>query len=60
MMAGVLTNATMAGTVANGMVTGVELDGTKVGNKLMTLLQAHFHPEICMSVPPEVRRGLNG
>ena len=27
----------------NGMMTGVLLDGTKVGNKRMTLPQAHFH-----------------
>ena len=26
----------------NGMMPGVELDGTKVGNKRMTLPQAHF------------------
>ena len=26
----------------NGMMTGVLLDGTKVGNKRMTLPQAHF------------------
>ena len=35
----------------NGMMTGVLLDGTKVGNKRMTLPQAHFHLEVWMSVP---------
>ena len=28
----------------NGMMTGVSLDGTKVGNKRVTLRQAHFSP----------------
>ena len=31
--------------VLNGMMTGVLLDGTKVGNKRMTLPHAHFHVE---------------
>ena len=44
----------------NGMMAGVLLDGTKVGNKRMTLSQTHFHLEVWMSVPPEVRGGLNG
>ena len=44
----------------NGMMTGVLLDGTKVGNKRMTLLQAHFHLEVWMSVPRVVRSGLFG
>ena len=44
----------------NGMMTGVLLDGTKVGNKRMTLPQAHFYLEVWMSVPPVVRSGLNG
>ena len=44
----------------NGMRTGVLLDGTKVGNKRMTLLQAHFHLEVWISVPQVVRSGLNG
>ena len=44
----------------NGMMTGVLLDGTKVGNKRMTLPQAHFHWEVWMSVPHVVRSGLNG
>ena len=47
----------------NGMMTGVLLDGTKVGNKRMTLLQAHFHLEVRISStverpfsePPEIR-----
>ena len=50
---------TMAGVLMSGM-TGVLLDGTKVGNKRMTFPQAHFHLEVWMSVPPEVRSGLNG
>ena len=44
----------------NGMKTGVLLDGTKVGNKRMTLLQAHFHSEVWISVPRVVRSDLNG
>ena len=32
----------------NGMMTGVLLDGTKVGNKRMTLPQAHFRLEFWM------------
>ena len=43
----------------NGMVTGVLLHGTKVGNKRMTLLQAHFHLEVWISVPRVVRSGSN-
>ena len=58
-----LTNETMAGVLMNGMMTGVLLDGTKVGNKRMTLLQAHFHLEVWISntvegpfsEPPEIR-----
>ena len=42
-MDGVLTNGTMAGVFQNGVTTGALLDGTMVGNKRMTLLQAHFH-----------------
>ena len=53
-MGGVLANGTMAGVLMNGMMIGVPLDGTKVGNKRMTLLQAHFHVEVWMSVPPVV------
>ena len=34
--------------------------GTKVGNKRMTLLQAHFHLEVWVLVPRVVRSGLNG
>ena len=34
-------------------------DGTRVGNKRMTLPQAHFHLEVWMSVPTVVRSGLN-
>ena len=44
----------------NGMKTGVLLDGTKVGNKRMTLLQARFHSEVWISVPRVVRNDLNG
>ena len=33
----------IVGVLINGMMTGFLLDGTKVGNKRMTLLQAHFH-----------------
>ena len=50
----------LAGVLMNGMMTGVLLDGTKVGNKRMTLPQAHFHLEVWMSVPPFVRSDLNG
>ena len=60
MIYGVLTNGTMAEVLMNGMVTGVLLDGTKVGNTRMTLLQAHIHLEVWMSVPPAVRRGSSG
>ena len=54
---------TKVGTVTNGttgVMTGVLLDGMKVGNKRMTHLQAHFHLEVWMPVPPAVRSGLNG
>ena len=57
---GIVTNGTMAGVLTNGMMTGVLLDGTKFGNKRMTLLQAHFHLEVRILVPPVVRSGLNG
>ena len=50
-MVGIVTNGTMAGVMMNGMMTGVLLDGTKDGNKRMTLLQAHFHLEVWISVP---------
>ena len=43
-----------------GMMNGVLLDDTKVGNKRTTLPQAHFHLEVWMSVPPVDRSGLNG
>ena len=59
-MVGMVTNGTMAGVLINGMMTGVLLDGTNVGNKRMTLPQAHFHFEVWMSVPPVVRSGSNG
>ena len=36
----------MAGIVMNGMMTGVLLDGTNVGNKRITIPQAHFHKEV--------------
>ena len=39
-------------------MTGVLLDGTKVGNKRMTLPQAHFHLEVWILVPRVVRSGL--
>ena len=45
----------MAGVMMKGMVAGVRLDGTKVVNKRMTLLQAHFRQEVWILVPPEVR-----
>ena len=38
----IVKNETMAGVLMNGMMTGVLLDGTKVGNKRMTLPRAHF------------------
>ena len=50
----------MVGMVTNGTMAGVLLDGTKVGNKRMTLPQAHFQLDVWMSVPPAVRSGLNG
>ena len=43
----------------NGMITGVLLDGIKVGNKRMTHLQAHFHLEVWISVSRVVLRDLN-
>ena len=51
---------TMAGVLMNGMMTGVLLDDTKVGNIRMTLLPFHFHLEVWILVPPVVRSGLNG
>ena len=33
----------------NGVMTGVPLDGTKVGNKRMTLPQAHFRKDVWTS-----------
>ena len=57
MMDGVLTNGTMVGVLVNGTIP---LDGTKVGNKRGTLLQAHFHLAVWISVPRVVRSGLNG
>ena len=44
----------------SGIMTEAPLDGTKVGNKRMTLPQAHFHLEVWMLVPRVVRCGLNG
>ena len=41
-MVGFVTNGTMAGVRMKGMTTVVLLDGTKVGNKRMTLPQAQF------------------
>ena len=60
MMDGVFTIGTMAGELMNGMMTGVLSDGTKIGNKRLTLLQNHFLLEVWMSVPRVVRSGLNG
>ena len=59
-MVGIVTNGMMAGALMNGMMTGVLLDCTNVGNKSMTLPQAHFHMEVWILVPPVVRSGLNG
>ena len=59
-MVGMVTNGTRAGVLRNAMMTGVPLDGTKVGNKRMTLPQAHFRLEVWMLVPRAVRRDLNG
>ena len=59
-MDGLLTNRTMAGVMMNGMMPGVRFDGTKVGNKRMTLLQDHFHLEVLIWVPRVVRSGLYG
>ena len=53
-------HGTVAGVLANGMMAVILLDGTKVGNKRMTLLQAYFHLEVWMSVPQVVRSGLIG
>ena len=58
-MVGMVTNGTRAGVLRNGMMTGIPLDGTKVGNKRMTLPQADFRLEVWMSVPRAVRRDLN-
>ena len=41
----------MAGVTMNGMVSGVRLDGMKVGIKLVTIPQSHFHLEVLISVP---------
>ena len=40
----------MAGVMINGMMTGVQLDGSKVGNKRMAIPQAHFHLEVLILV----------
>ena len=40
------TNGTTAGLSISGMMTGVLSDGTKVGNRRMTLPQAHFRLEV--------------
>ena len=47
----------MAGLLMNGMVTGVRLYGTKVGNKRTSVPQAHFHLEEWVLVPRVVRNG---
>ena len=36
-------NGKMAGVLMNGMMTGIVLDGTKIVNKHMRHLSAHFH-----------------
>ena len=59
-MVGIVTNGTMAGVLMNGTMTGVLLDGTNVGNKRMTLVQAHFQLEVWILVPRLVRSFLNG
>ena len=52
-----MTNETMVGVTMSGMMTGVLLNGTKVGNKFP---QAHFRLEVWMSVPPVFRSGVSG
>ena len=47
------------GVLMNRMMTGVRLDGTKVG-KRTTILKAPFHLEVWILVPRVVRNGLNG
>ena len=37
----------MAGVTMNGMMTGVQLDGTKVGIKLVTIPQAFGNFDLC-------------
>ena len=59
-MDGMVTNGTMVGVSIGGMMTGVLLDGTKVGNKRVALPQTRVRLEVWMSVPPVVRSGLNG
>ena len=41
-----LTLPGMAGVLMNGVMTGVLLDGTQVGNKRVTLPQTNFHLEV--------------
>ena len=53
---GMVTNGTMAGVFMSEMMTGVLLDGTKVGNKRMTLPQAHFRSgvlDVCATSGPK-------
>ena len=59
-MVGLVTNGTMAEVSMGGMMVEVLVDGTKVGNKRMTLPQAHVHLELWMSVRPVVRSVSNG
>ena len=54
------TRVMLAGLLMNGMMTGVRLYGTNVGNKRTTVPQAHFHLEEWVLVPRVVRNGLNG
>ena len=43
------TDRKLVSQVWSGMMIGVMLDGTKVGNKRMTLPQSHFHVEVVRS-----------
>ena len=56
-MVGTVTTRTVVRVLMSGMMTRVQLDGTKVGNKRMIPPQAHFHLEFRILVPPFVRSG---
>ena len=45
-----LFGSMIAGDMMNGMMTGVLLDGIKVGNKAMKIPQAHCHREVLILV----------